>query len=202
MQELSRGAEAILYINGDKVIKKRVSKGYRIKELDLEIRKLRTRSEGKILERVNIDKPKVYSVNEREMEIEMDFVSGRVLRDVLNDLSEKERGKVCELIGENVGKMHEQDIIHGDLTTSNFIYDGIKVYIIDFGLSFFSKKEEDKAVDLKLLKQALDAKHYSCSEECFDDIIKSYKKGNKSHEIVLKRLRKVEGRGRYKGKNR
>ncbi len=201
MKELSRGAEAVLYLNRDRVVKKRISKGYRIKEIDLEIRKLRTRSEGKILERVNVDKPRVYNVNEREMEIEMGFVNGKVLRDVLDNLNDNERVKVCGLIGVGIGKMHSQDIIHGDLTTSNFIYDGEKVYFIDFGLSYFSKRDEDKAVDLRLLKQALDAKHYFYSKECFEAILNGYKGYNKDFKIVLERLNKVESRGRYKHKN-
>lgn len=200
MKELSRGAEAILYLDGDKVIKKRISKGYRIKELDLELRKLRTRSEGKILGKVNIDRPKVYSVDEKEMEIEMDFIDGNVLRDVLDKLEKKEMVTVSELIGENIGKMHSQDIVHGDLTTSNFIYKDGKVYFIDFGLSFVSKKDEDKAVDLRLLKQALNAKHYNCSDECFESVLNGYKKGNKNFKTVLERLNKVELRGRYKRK--
>ena len=199
MKELSRGAEAVLYLNGDRVVKKRISKGYRIKELDLELRKLRTRSEGKILEKVNINKPRVYSVDEKEMEIEMDFIDGTVLRDALDNFDNKKIVETGELIGEEIGKMHSLDIVHGDLTTSNFIYKDGKVYFIDFG--FVSKKDEDKAVDLRLLKQALDAKHYNLSKECFDAVLDGYKRGNKNFKTVLERLNKVELRGRYKRKS-
>ena len=38
--------------------------------------------------------------------------------------------------------------------------DNFKVFIIDFGLGFISPKIEDKAVDLHLIKQALEAKHF------------------------------------------
>ncbi len=200
MKELSRGAEAILYLSGSRIIKKRISKGYRIKEIDLGLRKLRTRSEGKILEKVNVEKPKVYSIDEKEMEIEMDFINGSVLRDILDNLNEKERNKIFRVVGEGIGKMHSQDIIHGDLTTSNFIYSQNKIYFIDFGLAFFSRKEEDKAVDLKLLKQALDAKHYNCSEKGFALILDGYKTSNKEFRLILNRLNKVESRGKYKGK--
>ncbi len=64
-------------------------------------------------------------------------------------------------IGNLIGKMHNQNIIHGDLTTSNMIVNSNekKIYFIDFGLSFFSEKIEDKAVDLHLLKRALESKH-------------------------------------------
>ena len=43
--------------------------------------------------------------------------------------------------------------------TNDMIYDK-KIYLIDFGLSLYSNKPEDKAVDLHLLKQALESKHY------------------------------------------
>ena len=46
-----------------------------------------------------------------------------------------------------------------------------KVYFIDFGLGFFSNKTEDKAVDLHLLKQALESKHY----QIFENDISIYK---------------------------
>ena len=42
--------------------------------------------------------------------------------------------------------------MHGDLTTSNFIFYKNQIYIIDFGLSQNSIKPEDHAVDLRLIK--------------------------------------------------
>ena len=41
---------------------------------------------------------------------------------------------------------------------------GDEISFIDFGLSFFSTKVEDKAVDLHLLKRALDSKHFEPDE--------------------------------------
>jgi Kae1-associated kinase Bud32 len=75
-----------------------------------------------------------------------------------------------------------------------------KVYFIDFGLGFVSLKIEDKAVDLHLLKQALESKHYKVFEDCFNSILKGYKK-SVNYEDVMERLKKVEKRGRYKRKN-
>ena len=77
-----------------------------------------------------------------------------------------------------------------------------EVYFIDFGLSFFSHKIEDMAVDLHLLKQALESKHYTIWEECFKAALDAYRKESKDGELVLKRLDVVEKRGRYKGKNK
>jgi len=71
------------------------------------------------------------------------------------------------------------------------------VYFIDFGLSFESQKTEDKAVDMHLIKEALEAKHFSNSRELFSYILKGYKKSPNASS-VLKRLEIVEKRGRYK----
>ncbi|MCL5018601.1 MAG: Kae1-associated serine/threonine protein kinase, partial [Candidatus Pacearchaeota archaeon] len=70
-------------------------------------------------------------------------------------------------------------------------------YLIEFGLGFFSRKAEDKAVDLHLLKQALEAKHFKNWKELFEEVKKGYKDSKESQK-VLERLLAVEKRGRYK----
>ena len=125
----------------------------------------------------------------------MELVQGNKLRDVLY----KDPLNLGREIGNKVGILHSNDIIHGDLTTSNMILDN-EIKFIDFGLSFFSAKEEDKAVDLHLLRQALESKHHSKWEEIFQEAIKGYKETNPDHKIVLNRLKSVEKRGRHKGK--
>ncbi|MFC1723924.1 lipopolysaccharide kinase InaA family protein, partial [Nanoarchaeota archaeon] len=111
--------------------------------------------------------------------------------------------KVFGEIGEKVGLMHNNGIIHQDLTTSNMIMhsEKKKVFLIDFGLSFFSVKEEDKAVDLHLLRRAVESRHHEIVEECFSSFVDGYKKTCLDAELVLKRLEKVESRGRNKGKH-
>ena len=76
-----------------------------------------------------------------------------------------------------------------------YVYD--KVYFIDFGLGFISHKIEDKAVDLHLLRQALEAKHFKHWKELFDEVLRGYS-ASKNSDSVLKQFRKVEARGRYK----
>lgn len=185
---LKQGAEAIIIKEDNNVIKRRIEKGYRIKEIDRKLRKYRTRSEAKILSKLS-NVPKVYSIN--NFEIKMDFIDGDLLKDVFYKVDRK---KICKEIGEFIRKMHDQGIIHGDITTSNIILKDNKLYFIDFGLGFFSDKIEDKAVDLHLLRQALNSKHYQY-EDCFDWILKAY-----NDKEVENRLEKVEKRGRYKGK--
>jgi len=192
---IAQGAEAILIQEDKHLIKDRIKKGYRNSELDLKLRKLRTRHEAKILERANkiVPVPKVLGTS--EFKIEMEFIQGKKLSDELDKMPEKEALKICKLIGQEVAKLHNSGIIHGDLTTSNMILKNNKVFLIDFGLGFHSVHVEDKAVDIHLLKEALQSKHFRNWEKYFQEFIKGYK-----NEQVLKQLEKVEKRGRYKQK--
>ena len=197
---IGRGAEAILYLENNKLIKERIKKSYRIDEIDEKLRKYRTRSEARLMQNSGINVPKIISVNDKTMKIEMEFIEGKLIKNILDNLNEKEIEELCEHIGEQIAILHDNNIIHSDLTTSNMILKEGKVYFIDFGLGFKSLRIEDKAVDLHLLKQALESKHYKVFEECFDAILKGYKKSVNYNE-TMERLKKVEQRGRYKRKN-
>jgi TP53 regulating kinase-like protein len=196
---IGRGAEAILIHENNNLIKKRIKKSYRIDILDQKLRKQRTRKESKLLEKAAklIPVPKVKKVSDTNMEIDMEFIEGKKLSEHLDSLKNAE--EICIEIGKNTAKLHDAGIIHGDLTTSNMILadKDNKVYFIDFGLGFESNKIEDKAVDLHLIKQALEAKHFNHYEQFFKAILEGYK-ASKHHEATINRLKAVEKRGRYK----
>ena len=198
---LFRGAEAIISRDKNEIIKQRVKKSYRITELDDKIRKLRTRSEAKLIEKASkvIPTPKILKVKEENKEIIMELVQGKKLSESLELFNEKIQKEILKQIGENLARIHDIDIIHGDLTTSNMIFNEKenKLYFIDFGLGFVSNKDEDKAVDLHLLKQAMESKHFKHAEVFINEILKSYKISKNSNK-VLERFKKVEQRGRYK----
>ncbi|VVB80044.1 KEOPS complex subunit Bud32 [uncultured archaeon] len=197
---LGRGAEAIIFLEKGFVIKDRIKKAYRIPELDDQIRKLRTRAEGKSLEKAGkvISVPKVFKADEKEKKLTIEFIKGKKLSDSLDSFSLKEQKEICKKIGNSTGKLHDSGIVHGDLTTSNMILKNKKVYFIDFGLSFNSPKYEDRAVDLHLLKQALEAKHFQHWEVLFKEVSSEYKKASKEAEKTLVQFKEVEKRGRYK----
>ena len=195
---IQQGAEAKIIFSNNFIIKDRIRKSYRIKELDEKIRKSRTKSESKILEKASkiINSPKPLPENNL-FQIKMPFIEGKKLSDNLNSLNLSKQKKICKKIGESIAKIHESDIIHGDLTTSNMILKDNEIYFIDFGLGFISKKIEDKSVDLHLLKQALEAKHFLNWQQLFEEVLRGYKI-YKENEKVLEQLKKVEKRGRYK----
>ena len=128
----------------------------------------------------------------------MEYIRGEKIKDII----EKNPIKISKEIGRDIAILHKNNIIHGDLTTSNMILkqDSKKIHFIDFGLSFISTKIEDKAVDLHLLRQALESKHYKIWKRCFNIILNEYKKEYEKADDVIERLIKVESRGRYKRK--
>ncbi|KAJ3303243.1 TP53 regulating kinase [Kappamyces sp. JEL0829] len=77
----------------------------------------------------------------------------------------KDLAWIASHIGQGLARIHDVDIIHGDLTTSNLMLDGDRVVWIDFGLSFVSTMAEDKGVDLYVLERAIHSTHPRMAEE-------------------------------------
>ena len=195
MKELFRGAEAVIYeVNEKTLLKKRARKSYRIKELDEKLRKARTKNEINLLRRASsagVCVPKVSGIE--KYSFKMDYVKGELLKNYINALDEKELNCLFMKVGRGINALHGNNIIHGDLTTSNMILSNGKVFFIDFGLGSLSCKAEDKAVDLHLIKQALIAKHNRVWRKCFETIKENYNDAQ-----VLERLKSVERRSRKK----
>lgn len=201
MKLIGNGAEARLYTDGERVVKERVKKGYRLTELDERLRKTRTRIEAKIIEKLQASGfpcPKLLESCDKSMKIEMAFLKGPKLFEVFN---ENPKGFARE-IGRMLGELHSKDIIHSDLTTANMILVDGKIHFIDFGLSFVSKQAEDKAVDLHLLDRALESKHHDVYDQCIKEVFDGYRETCPNADAILKRLEIVQKRGRHKRKNK
>lgn len=195
---IAQGAEAKILLLGNFIIKDRIKKGYRLKELDEKIRSKRSKKEAKLLLKASqiINCPKPIESKESN-QIKIPYIKGKRLSDNLDKFSLLRQRQIIKQIGESVVKLHESNIIHGDLTTSNMILSKDKVYFIDFGLGFISHRYEDKAVDIHLFRQALESRHFKNFEVLFKEFIKVYKKSKYAYK-VLNQLIKVEKRGRYK----
>ncbi len=207
MELISQGAEAKLFRDKDKVIKERFSKKYRLAHLDESLRKFRTRREAKVLRRldeVSFPAPKFHEFCDKRMTITMDFINGDTVRSFLDKKENQDDYQILARdIGKNIALLHHKNIVHGDLTTSNMMndFEEKRIKFIDFGLTSFSDKVEDKAVDLFLLDRALESKHYQVYPGLFDQIISNYKSEfPEEAEKVLKRLEEVKKRGRHKNK--
>jgi len=193
MELIAQGAEAKIFKKKDSVLKERIKKSYRLPQIDLKLRKLRTRSEAKILRKAGqiINVPKVLSVDDKKMNLEIEHIDGVKVRDLLDRDDENLKRKVCAELGKAVKRMHQNNIIHGDLTTSNMIWND-KLYLIDFGLGKISIRLEDKAVDIHLLKECFKSKHYVHWVTYWNEFKKAY-----NQEKVFNQLERVEARARY-----
>jgi TP53 regulating kinase-like protein len=187
-----QGAEAEITIQGEEVLKERPEKEYRHEKLDTRIREERTSEEVK-----NIEKARKHGVNIPETEkagktsMKQDRVKGDILKKILP--SEPE---LMEEVGKNIGLLHGTGLVHGDLTTSNIMYDG-KIWLIDLGLSETTERIEDQAVDIYLLKKTLETSHPEQSTELWEGFKQGYRDFEKSEE-VLETMEEVQRRGRYK----
>lgn len=188
---IAQGAEATIKKEKNTIIKDRIKKSYRHPELDNELRMQRTRREAKILEKLSKSLPVPKILAKTDTTLTLEYLDGKKLRDTLH-LHPLKYGRE---LGKLLTKLHNLNIIHGDLTTSNIIVTK-HLNLIDFGLSTTSTKVEDRAVDLHVLKESLESKHYKIANKVFLAVLSEYHP--KDEQEVLNRLKTVELRGRNK----
>jgi TP53 regulating kinase-like protein len=204
---IKKGAEASIYLtdwHGRRVImKKRFPKRYRPLKMDEQIRTYRTVHEPQLMheaKKAGVPTPVIFLIDKRNATVVMEFIAGKQVKQLLNEVETAEKRRLCLRIGELIGMLHTHGIIHGDLTTSNMILNSEgKIFFVDFGLGEKSKELESKGVDLHLLKRALQSTHFRFTEECFDAVIRGYSEIVDADAVknVLNKIGEIERRGRY-----
>jgi len=197
MRLLFKGAESNIYLtkwyNKKAISKIRIPKIYRQRMLDDDLRKRRTISESRMItlaKEFGLKTPYIYFVDPLRAEIVMEFISGIRASNVLTS-------SICFDIGKFVSTLHLFNIIHGDVTPSNFIVNR-KITMIDMGLSFYSTRKEDKAMDIRLFKEILKSTYHSSYSEFFESFLDGYRSINsKELEKILKRVDEIDTRKRY-----
>ncbi|KAL5500992.1 BUD32 [Sanghuangporus vaninii] len=222
------------------LLKHRFKKNYRHASLNSTLTKARVGGEARALMRClrsGVRVPGIRMVDALEGVVGMEWIEGKSVRVLLGaeedsdttpnaEISEvlEEQDSVVDhlvpfglnhselmrLIGVEIARMHEVDVIHGDLTTSNMMLrnrpqhlrppdeskSSAEIVLIDFGLSFISALAEDKAVDLYVLERAFASTHPD-SEPLFNLVLKTYAaESEKSWVPVSRKLDEVRLRGR------
>lgn len=180
------------------ILKIRKKKDYRIDSLDTRIRTLRTVREAKLISEAKsfgISTPLVYFVDEQKCMIYLQFIKGNLIK----DLPPKQIIKMCTKIGKMIGTLHKNGIMHGDLTTSNFIFSKNRLVILDFGLAQKTDKIDDYAIDLRLFKEVLNSAHATIMEAAWTSFVNGYQNtlGKSFTERVINQVLVIESRGRY-----
>ncbi|MGM0510032.1 MAG: KEOPS complex kinase/ATPase Bud32 [Thermoplasmatota archaeon] len=198
---ISKGAEAEIrrgsWNGRELVIKRRLVKGYRHPDLDLELRKQRIRKEARLFRearKAGVPVPIIYDLDESDTTLIIEYIPGERLMHAI------EKGSSVDLkrVGKYIGRLHKAGITHGDLTTSNIIYsEGTDSYsFIDFSLGEKDATYESMGVDIHLMREALISVHDDPMEK-YDEIISGYQKEFDDAEKVIQKLRDIESRGRY-----
>ena len=142
--------------------------------------------------------PLIYDVDLKKGAITMEYLKGERVKDFYNNLSFLERKKICVKIGEDIGRLHNHDIIHGDITTSNLIVYKKRVHFIDFGLGEINPELEAKGVDLHVLMEAMGSTHSQHLDD-FKYVFEGYKKTfDGDVDAVKRKIEEIIKRGRYR----
>ncbi len=197
------GAEALIiksnFLGFPSIKKIRIKKGYRVDDLDLSLRKERTKREAKLMHDARIlgvNVPHIFDIDVDNFTIEMEMIEGKNLREIFNDLNENEKNHISKEIGKYIAILHSNDLTHGDMTTSNIIYEDGKIYLIDFAMGEINSEIEYKGDDLHLLKESFKSSHYD-HIQYFDKIIESYRKNYGDADLVIEKMAEIERRRRY-----
>lgn len=228
---VSQGAEAIVFAtdthpySGDKplIIKYRPKKSYRHAKIDAQITRLRSTGEARFMYKLNklgVPAPMLVACDFDHGIIWMEKVGGRLplgeasslknwlwhLERLGSNCVDEDVAQMLNEVGELVGKLHLNDMVHGDLTTSNVMLDDGHPCLIDFGLGDHLSLAEDRAVDLYVLERAVNSTHSVYAEQYnqwfhqgYERIHteEKYRKGSaKRFKETMRKLEDVRLRGR------
>ncbi|WP_222917141.1 bifunctional N(6)-L-threonylcarbamoyladenine synthase/serine/threonine protein kinase [Natrinema sp. SYSU A 869] len=206
-----RGAEAVVDIAPDagRVTKRREAKTYRHPELDDRLRRERTTLEARLTSlarREGVPTPVLSDIDLHEARLELEYVGERDLREGLTVEGVRD-------VGRHLARLHHAGFVHGDPTTRNIRvgragrdappneqaadgreHDSERTSLIDFGLGYHTDHVEDYAMDLHVFDQSL-VGTADDPEPLREAVREGYREVGEQR--VLKRLRDVEGRGRY-----
>jgi len=187
-----QGAEAVVTVGADRVVKRRLPKAYRHPALDERLRRERTVAEARLTSdarRQGVPTPVVRDVDVAEATLTFAHVGDRDLAAALTP----DRARV---VGEHLATLHGAGIVHGDPTVRNVRVDEDRIYLIDFGLGYHSGHVEDHAMDCHVFGGSVRG---TAAETAAEAALSAFEAGYAAagDEAVLSRLRDVEGRGRY-----
>jgi N6-L-threonylcarbamoyladenine synthase/protein kinase Bud32 len=192
-QSQVQGAEATVTFEDDTVVKRRAVREYRHPGLDERLRRQRTRQEARLTSdarRAGVPTPVIRDIDVQEATLVFEFVGDTDLRDAMTT----ER---IERVAQYLATIHDEGFVHGDPTTRNVRVatdDEDQLFLIDFGLGYYSQDAEDHAMDLHVLAQSL-AGTSDDAEELIDAAKAAY--ASVGSADVIDQLRAIEGRGRY-----
>ncbi len=202
MRLLCRGAEADIYATSHgrhpAILKARRPREYINARLDAKIRRSRTIREAQMISTIKafgVAAPLVLDLDVGRHRIVMQRIRGTIV----GTMRAARLKSACAEIGLIAARLHSNGVVHGDMTTSNFIVSNGRTFVIDLGLSSRSVRDEDCAVDLRLFREVLNSVHADDADSSWKAFVSSYGPalGKARLERVLGIVADIERRGRY-----
>jgi TP53 regulating kinase-like protein len=123
-----------------------------------------------------IKTPFIYFLDPKRAEIIMEYIEGENVKEILSPEIGFEMGKYVSIL-------HNKNIIHGDLTTSNFIKRKDELYM---------------AMDIRIIKEILSSAHIQIFYQTYERFLKGYElTTNYNFNRILNVVKDIEARGRY-----
>lgn len=201
---LAKGAEATIYtgsfLQSSVIIKQRLPKAYRLPQLDQMIRLQRLRAEARIMSsawKIGIHVPVLLGINIDDQSLLIEKIPGELLYTVMSFTTKAVLEVIFESIGQQVGLLHKNDLIHGDLTVFNIIIGEKNTpWLIDFGLGQVSVELERKADDLLTFYNTLKAIS-SDFQVLFEAFQVGYSQVYNNGRKTIEHTKKIQSRARY-----
>mmetsp|Transcript_22388 Transcript_22388/g.37445 ORF Transcript_22388/g.37445 Transcript_22388/m.37445 type:complete len:258 (+) Transcript_22388:53-826(+) len=140
---ICQGAEGRIYATQfcgrPAILKERLSKSYRVPELDRKINRQRILQEARCIvkcRRAGVLAPSVYLIDLENNRLYIEKIPGQCMKELLWDkMTNKNKDEdripstsvqqlllnLAKSVGAAVGKLHDAEVVHGDLTTSNIL---------------------------------------------------------------------------------
>ena len=113
-----KGAEAEIvpstYLGKPVILKKRISKSYRIADIDQQLISSRTKEEAKLIAAARqhgVCVPMLYDIDIHQGILTMEYINGERIKDILNTMDQSTRTDICTTIGHHIAQLHAADII-------------------------------------------------------------------------------------------
>lgn len=203
-KKIAKGAEAIVFsgtfLQHQVAIKQRLPKSYRHSEIDNRIRLHRLRAEAKVMtnaRKIGVSVPSLMGIDIKNHIIIQESLEGTLLYELMDIISTEQLQPIFSNIGLQIGLLHSNDIIHGDLTVFNVLVQlENKPSIIDFGLGRISNELEAKADDILTFYSTLKAIQ-PASKILFNTFLEGYLSVYSEGKNTYEQMKKIQSRARY-----
>jgi Kae1-associated kinase Bud32 len=201
---MAKGAEAIvsrgIFLEAPVIVKHRAPKTYRLSQIDQTIRLQRLRGEARTMTlawKLGVRVPALLGIDQKNRTLIIEELQGATLFSLMNLTSLNILQQIFQDLGRQVGLLHKNDIIHGDLTVFNvIILKENNPWLIDFGLGQISVEIEKKADDLLTFHSTLKAIHTEY-QQLFREFKSGYSKTYELNKKIFEQMKKIQSRARY-----